>query len=65
MKKVGNPEKKPLIDTMKELGQQYGVKVTDLSDRGVRAIGVVGGIKKHGLDSIKGKIKLLACRKLI
>jgi hypothetical protein len=45
MKKAGNPEKKPLMERMKELGQKHGVKVTDLSKRGVRAIGIVGGIK--------------------
>ena len=34
MKNAANPEKKPLMERMEELGQQYGVKVTDLSERG-------------------------------
>jgi len=41
--KPGKSEKKTLIDVMKELGQKYGVKVSDLSERGVRAIGIIGG----------------------
>jgi hypothetical protein len=32
-----------LMDTMHELGQKPGVRVTDMSERGVRAIGLFGG----------------------
>ena len=38
-------EKNPSMDSLKELGQKYGVKVTDMSKRGIRAIGMLGGIK--------------------
>jgi hypothetical protein len=46
MKKPKKNAKKSLIDTMKELGQKYSVKVTDMSERGVRAIGIIGGVQK-------------------
>lgn len=28
-----------------EIFRKYGVKVTDMSERGVRAIGIVGGVR--------------------
>lgn len=44
MKKPAKTAPKSLMSKMKELGQKHGVKVTDLSERGVRAIGIIGGI---------------------
>ena len=32
---------------MQELGQKYGVKVTDMSERGVRGIGFLGGVRRQ------------------
>ena len=53
MKKQEKNAKKLSIDTMKELGQKYGVKVTDMSERGVRAIGFLGGVRRK--DQKPGK----------
>jgi hypothetical protein len=47
MKKPRKNAKKSLIDRMKELRAKHGVKVTDMSDRGVRAIGIIGGVPKQ------------------
>jgi hypothetical protein len=47
MKKPQKKTNKSLVDTMQELGQKYGVKVTDMSERGVRAIGIMGGVRKQ------------------
>jgi hypothetical protein len=44
MKKPKNTQKIMSMDTMKALGQKYGVKVNDMSERGVRAIGILGGV---------------------
>lgn len=44
MKKTEEKPKKSYFETMKELGEKYGVKVTDMSERGVRGIGIVGGV---------------------
>jgi hypothetical protein len=46
MKKPQKKTNKSLVDTMQELGQKYGVKVTDMSERGIRAIGIVGGVRE-------------------
>lgn len=51
MKKSGEPAQKSLLEKVKELGQKYGVKVTDLSERGVRAIGIIGGTN-HGIGML-------------
>ena len=45
MKKPKNTRKNVTMDALKKLGEKYGVKVTDMSERGVRAIGMLGGIK--------------------
>ena len=45
MKKAKKTQKKASMDSLKELGRKYGVKVTDMSKRGIRAIGMLGGIK--------------------
>lgn len=47
MKKPEKTAQKSLMERLKELGQKHGVKVTDLSERGVRAIGIIGGVKKR------------------
>ena len=36
---------------MQEIGRKYGVKVTDMSERGVRAIGFLGGVSRHDQES--------------
>jgi hypothetical protein len=45
MKKTNKNKAKSYVDIMKEAGEKYGVKVTDLSEQGTRAIGVVGGLR--------------------
>jgi hypothetical protein len=55
MKRPKTKATKSLMDTMQELGQKYGVKVTDMSGRGVRGIGFLGGVKakrKNGVLSV-------------
>jgi hypothetical protein len=47
MKKPKTKATKSLMDTMQELGQKYGVKVTDMSGRGVRGIGFSGGVRRQ------------------
>ncbi len=37
---------KSLMDTVHDLGQKSGVKVTDMSERGVRAIGLMWGVRR-------------------
>ena len=44
MNKKENAGGKPLWDRVKEIARQYGVEVTDGADRGIRAIGILGGI---------------------
>ena len=53
MKKPKKTQKKASMDSLKELGQKYGVKVTDMSERGVRAIGFLGGARRK--DQKPGK----------
>ena len=47
MKKPQKKTNKSLVDTMQELGQEYGVKVTDMSERGVQGIGFLGGVRRQ------------------
>jgi hypothetical protein len=47
MKKRKAKTKKSILDRMQELGQKYGVKVTDMSERGVRGIGFLGGVRRQ------------------
>ena len=44
VKKPKTKATKSTLDSMQELGKKYGVKVTDMSERGIRAIGFLGGI---------------------
>ena len=53
MKKPKNTQKIMSMDSLKELGRKYGVKVTDMSERGVRAIGFLGGVRRK--DQKPGK----------
>ena len=45
MKKPNKNKGKSYVDIMKEAGEKYGVKVTDMSEQGVRAIGFLGGVR--------------------
>lgn len=45
MKKPKNATKS--FQDLKDLGEKYGVEVTDMSKRGIRAIGFLSGIKKQ------------------
>jgi hypothetical protein len=44
MKKSKNKTEKSYVDIMKEATEKYGVKVTDMSKRGIRAIGFLSGV---------------------
>jgi hypothetical protein len=44
MKKSKNKTEKEYVDIMKEAAEKYGVKVTEMSERGIRAIGFLGGV---------------------
>ncbi len=55
MKKPKKTQKKTPMNSLKELGQKYGVTVTDMSERGIRAIGVIGGLKSSIIGG-KGEI---------
>jgi hypothetical protein len=46
MKKPKNTQKKVTMDSLTELGRRYGVKVTDMSERGVRAVGFLAGARR-------------------
>jgi hypothetical protein len=39
MRKSKNKTEKSYVDMMKEAAEKYGVKVTEMSERGIRAIG--------------------------
>ena len=45
MKKPNKNKGKSYVDIMKEAGEKYGVKVTDMSEQGVRAVGLLGGVR--------------------
>jgi hypothetical protein len=36
------------FEVMKKLGKKRGVKVTDMSKRGIRAIGLLSGVGRQG-----------------
>jgi len=48
MKKPEENPKESLMDRMRELGQKYGVKVTDGSQLGIGGIGILGGVRRKG-----------------
>jgi hypothetical protein len=45
LKKPNKNKGKSYVDIMKEAGERYGVKVTDMSEQRVRAIGFLGGVR--------------------
>lgn len=49
-------KKKSLMRTMQELGQRYGVTVTDMSERGVKAIGIIGGVRREDDKTDRGSL---------
>jgi hypothetical protein len=61
MKKPKTKTTKSLMDTMRELGQKSGVKVTDMSGRGIRAIGFIGGVTQKLKDHRSGMQKIGVC----
>ena len=52
MKKPKKNTAKSLKD-LQELGKKYGVRVTDMAERGVQAIGVVGGVRRKDQERSK------------
>jgi hypothetical protein len=40
-------KKTTYFEALEELGKKHGVKVTDMSKRGIRAIGFLGGVGKQ------------------
>jgi hypothetical protein len=51
MKKRKKKATKSTLDSMQEIGRKYRVKVTDMSERGVRAIGFLGGVSRQDQES--------------
>jgi hypothetical protein len=55
MKKPNKNKGKSYVDIMKEAGEKYGVKVTDMSEQGVRAIGLLGGVRWPKRAALPGR----------
>lgn len=55
MKRVKKNTNKISTDAMKEAAAKYGVQVIDMSERGVRAVGILGGVRKQGPEPNKNK----------
>jgi hypothetical protein len=51
MKKTKKKTAESVLDVTKEIGQKFGVKVADMSERGVRAIGFLGGVRRQDQES--------------
>lgn len=53
MKQPNKPIKS--LEDLQKLGRKYGVQVTDMAERGIRAIGILGGVRRQdgqpGTDS--------------
>jgi hypothetical protein len=41
------------LEALQELGKKYGVQVTDMAKRGIRAIGILGGVRRQDRVSSK------------
>jgi len=39
------------LEALQELGKKYGVQVTDMAERGIRAIGILGGVRRQDQPS--------------
>lgn len=52
MKKPKKNTPKSLKD-LQELGRKYGVQVTDMAERGIQAIGVLGGVRRQDQELSK------------
>jgi hypothetical protein len=50
MKKPKKNKTKNYFEVMEELGKKHGIKVTDMSKRGIRAIGFLGGVGSQRPD---------------
>lgn len=62
---MDNTEKNPARSPKElaiEVYRKYGVKVTDMSKRGVRAIGIVGGVHPHKSKQQKQNAESLSDR---
>jgi len=45
---TGKDERQLPIDRLKQIARKYGVEVVDAAERGIRAIGILGGVSwKH------------------
>lgn len=51
MKKPKKPIKS--LEALQELGRKYGVQVADMANRGIRAIGILGGIRRQDQELSK------------
>jgi len=47
MRKSKNKTGKSYVNMMKEAAEKYGVKVTEMSERGIRVIGFLGGVGRQ------------------
>jgi hypothetical protein len=47
MKKRKAKTRKSILDSVQAIGRKYGVKTKDMSERGVRGIGFLGGVRRQ------------------
>ena len=40
-------------ETLQKLGRKYGVQVTDMAEHGIRAIGILGGVRRQDREPSK------------
>lgn len=47
--------KKPIksLEDLQKLGKKYGVQVTDMAERGIRAIGILDGVRRQDQEPSK------------
>ena len=41
------------LEALQELGKKYGVQVTDMAERGIKAIGILGGVRRQDQEPSK------------
>ena len=58
MRKSKNKTEMSYLEMMKEAAEKYGVKVTDMSERGIRAIGFLSGVGSQDQGQISRTLRL-------
>ena len=44
------------LETLQKLGRKYGVQVSDMAERGIQAIGILGGVRRQDREPSKGPV---------